>query len=247
MATKNYWEPDARWGHCAVAVDEKVYLWNGFSHSVHATSKKSLQEEFAAQVSVLDLKTKLWSLEMTFGCPPPLTRGSACTTDGEQAVYQFGGYIGPGERWSNALHMLDTKTMRWDVLPQRHSQNALLAAKQDCGMVFHKSELCKCSMLVVVGGYGSGRIHSEYTNELHTYRLDEGMIDCIVCGISVYVYHTCVIGKWCIPEITGSGPAPCSGFSFTTVDSKRAVFFGGANKKGYLNKLYFLNMENWVS
>ncbi len=36
-----------------------------------------------------------------------------------------------------------------------------------------------------------------------------------------------ITGKWSVPATTGDIPPPCSDFTFTAIDSHRAVFFAG--------------------
>jgi hypothetical protein len=53
--------------------------------------------------------------------------------------------------------------------------------------------------------------------------------------------------SWYRPNIGGSQPPPCSGFSFTAIDAGRAILFGGrGSHDDLLSHLYILNAENWM-
>lgn len=53
-------------------------------------------------------------------------------------------------------------------------------------------------------------------------------------------------GEWLSPQTTGIRPLPCAGFSFTKVDPKRAVLFGGRQRHDRVNEINILDMESWV-
>ncbi len=40
-----------------------------------------------------------------------------------------------------------------------------------------------------------------------------------------------ITGKWSVPTTTGDTPPPCSDFTFTAIDSHRAVLFAGCVPK----------------
>ena len=53
-----------------------------------------------------------------------------------------------------------------------------------------------------------------------------------------------VTGEWSSPAVTGTKPPPLSVFSFTKVDSKRAVVYGG----GQVEELLVMPMYlSWIS
>ena len=64
------------------------------------------------------------------------------------------------------------------------------------------------------------------------------MSDCL------FTYY---IGVWSSPVTTGSRPPPCGAFSFTAIDSHRAVLFGGYNREhGKMNGVYIINIQTMV-
>ena len=54
-------------------------------------------------------------------------------------------------------------------------------------------------------------------------------------------------GVWSCPATTGERPPPCAGFTFTVVDDRRAVMFGGRNgEKGQMNDVYIIDLSTMV-
>ena len=67
--------------------------------------------------------------------------------------------------------------------------------------------------------------------------------------ISVQVDVTSVhtAGVWSCPATTGERPPPCSDFTFTAIDDRRAVLFGGYDgEQGRLNDVYIINLHTMV-
>ena len=56
-----------------------------------------------------------------------------------------------------------------------------------------------------------------------------------------------VPGTWTSQPTTGCVPPPCVDFSFTCVDGRRAVVFGGYQPQtGITNDTYLIDMDTWV-
>ena len=54
-------------------------------------------------------------------------------------------------------------------------------------------------------------------------------------------------GVWSCPATTGERPPPCSSFTFTVVDDRRAVMFEGVNgEKGQMNDVYIIDLSTMV-
>ena len=53
-------------------------------------------------------------------------------------------------------------------------------------------------------------------------------------------------GEWSSPAVTGTKPPPFSRFSFTKVDSSRAVVYGGRTDRGLKSDAYVLELDKWV-
>ena len=49
---------------------------------------------------------------------------------------------------------------------------------------------------------------------------------------------------WSSPVVTGQAPPPCSSFTLTTVEGKRAAMFGGTTESGcYFDDLYIVDLH----
>lgn len=58
--------------------------------------------------------------------------------------------------------------------------------------------------------------------------------------------YTC-IGTWNCPATTGEIPPPCALFTFTGIDERRAVLFGGFNEKQrHMNHVYIIDFHTMV-
>ena len=54
-------------------------------------------------------------------------------------------------------------------------------------------------------------------------------------------------GVWSCPATTGERPPPGSSFTFTAVDHRRAVVFGGGNEEqGHMNDVYIIDLFTMV-
>ena len=60
------------------------------------------------------------------------------------------------------------------------------------------------------------------------------------------MFLSTVAGEWLSPAVTGTKPPPLSLFSFTKVDSRRAVMYGGATGRGSSGDAYVLELDKWV-
>ena len=59
------------------------------------------------------------------------------------------------------------------------------------------------------------------------------------------MFLSTVTGEWSSPAVTGTKPPPLSLFSFTKVDSRRGVVYGGATD-GASGDAYVLELDKWV-
>ena len=60
--------------------------------------------------------------------------------------------------------------------------------------------------------------------------------------------HYIIAGVWSCPATTGEKPPPCAHFTFTAIDDRRAVLFGGYNAKeqGRMNDVYIIDLHSMV-
>ena len=67
------------------------------------------------------------------------------------------------------------------------------------------------------------------------------------CMCPIITALTVCTGVWSCPAITGDRPPPCSGFTLTAVDERRAVMFGGNYvKEGSMNSVYIIDLHTMV-
>ena len=61
------------------------------------------------------------------------------------------------------------------------------------------------------------------------------------------VFSISTAGMWSCPATTGDRPPPCGGLTFTAVDDRRAVLFGGSNKEqGFMNDVFIIDLSTMV-
>ena len=54
-------------------------------------------------------------------------------------------------------------------------------------------------------------------------------------------------GVWSCPATTGDRPPPCASFTFTAVDDRRAVLFGGFNEEqGRMTDVFIIDLTTMV-
>ena len=154
------YEPQPRSRHTAVAVDNKLHMWGGW------TGSKEKSEEVVQKLEVFDISTEQWEQKLTCGTPPPGLWTTAYAVVGS-CLFVFGGY--DGVSWHNTLYNLNLRSFQWEQVrvsnPSRGPQR-----KSGCGMVSYGD-----NQLVVFAGY----TNSGYTDELHVFDLNKG--ECSLC------------------------------------------------------------------
>ena len=67
------------------------------------------------------------------------------------------------------------------------------------------------------------------------------------CGFLDTLLYLSIAGVWSCPSTTGERPPPSLAFTFTAVDDRRAVMFGGFNKQqGCMNDVYIIDLSTMV-
>ena len=153
-------EPLPRRDHAAVAVDNKLHMWGGW------TGSKEKSREVAQKLEVFDISTEHWEQKLNHGTPPPGLWTTAYAVVGS-CLFVFGGWGGVSRH--NSLFKLDLRSFQWEQVrvsnPSRGPQK-----KTGCGMVS-----CGDNQLVVFAGFTG----SAYTDELHVFDLNKGA--CSLC------------------------------------------------------------------
>ena len=154
------YEPLPRVLHAAVAVDNKLHMWGGW------TGPKENSQELAQKLEVFDISTELWEQKPTHGTPSPGLWSTAYAVVGS-CLFVFGGSDG-GSCYNN-LFKLDLCTFQWKQVRVSNPSSGP-QKKENSGMVSYGD-----NQLVVFAGYtGSGR-----TDELHIFDLNKG--ECNLC------------------------------------------------------------------
>ena len=69
----------------------------------------------------------------------------------------------------------------------------------------------------------------------------------LLIKICLIVSSIFTAGVWSCPATTGERPPPCAGHTFTAVDDRRAVVFGGKyGEQGRMNDVYIIDLSTMV-
>ena len=61
------------------------------------------------------------------------------------------------------------------------------------------------------------------------------------------VFSISTAGVWSCPTTTGDRPPPCAALTFTAIDDRRAVLFGGNNgEQGLMNDVFIIDLSTMV-
>ena len=159
-------EPLPRWGHLAVTLGSKVYVWGG----------QDSTPEDRRYLRVFDMHTKKWLRRETKGTPSQGFVTCAYTLIGS-VLYIFGG--SDGHSYYNDIYEIElSKTLVWKKCKVQNPDQAPMK-KRSTGMIARKTKNGS-DELVVFGGYGAPRddtlpgntIHR--TNEVHTFNIEKG-------------------------------------------------------------------------
>ena len=70
---------------------------------------------------------------------------------------------------------------------------------------------------------------------------------CLIVYMCKIICVTFTAGVWSCPATTGERPSPCSDFTFTPIDGRKAVWFGGQNiDRGRMNDVYIIDFHTMV-
>ena len=199
MATNIPEVPTARTGAAMAIVDDKMFVWGGFTQEIEGEGDDrfplniALPEEDDEDYPIeeFDITENRWRRHKTSGKDgneenvPVLGSASVMTGMGGM-VYLFGGWN--NQEFSNDVFRLDPTKMEWEKL--QSTGGSPPACKCHGGMVTHQGKL------VIFGGVGAvgqgggaqyitchdSKIHYDYSwnNELHSFDPNTGKID-IMC------------------------------------------------------------------
>ena len=107
MASKELYEPAARFVHVSFLAEGKVYLWGGETQDGSEDDGIKL----ANCIEQFDPYLEVWSQVNTAGTPHHGLVGASCASSGEH-VYMYGGLKG----YKGVLSCLDVKSLTWSQL-----------------------------------------------------------------------------------------------------------------------------------
>ena len=128
--------------------------------------------EGSTVLHVFSTDVEKWEITTSRGevTPPQDLCHGACQP-GNNGVYIYGGQLGVGGAYSSCLYRLDTNSMLWSILSRTVGEEGPMA-KCGCRMISYQNKLILCGGRGnQPTGPGGGGV---YTNELHTFDLEEG-------------------------------------------------------------------------
>jgi len=155
MAGHTSYEPLPRYGHAAVAVNNKLHMWGGSDGS----ERKS--QELAQKLEVYVISTEQWQQKPTHGTPPPGLWYTAYAVVGS-CLFVFGGW--DAVFYQNSLYKLDLHTYQWEQVRVSNPSSGP-NRKYGSGVVSYGD-----NELVVFAGFTG----SVWRNELHVFDLNKG-------------------------------------------------------------------------
>ena len=172
------YEPLPRFGHFSSLVEGKLFIFGGRIEDFH-NHKNELKT-----INSYNSFNETWSLFHAGGSPPLGIYDGASTTLSKN-IYRFGGYNRPD--YQGSLHKWDSSTMSWNQLKEHDNKGPI--KKGACAMISHNEDI------LLFGGYGTptgpiqqgsqftnGTDGRGWTNELHSFNLQEGEGECYGCS-----------------------------------------------------------------
>ena len=261
------YEPLPRYQHTSGRVGSKVVVQGGVTKDFSKESKQHL----SSVVDIFDPYSESWEQRQVEGnTPSPETYGGASASL-HNNLFSFGGR---DERRNcvNTVHKLDTKTWFWSQVSPQNADGAPMP-KSGCGMIAFRNSLVVFGGYGRPQGPTEPQSFIKYTrltdgrgwtNEFHIYNLSEGkknlraifhnlinlkhhLKTLLSHWYSLTVSSVSTAGVWSCPATTGDRPPPCIGLTFTAVDDRRAVVFGGYNEEqGHMNDVYIIDLSTMV-
>ena len=149
--------PSSRWGHVAVAIDEKMLLWGG------KATREATGEKFycsSDRIECLNLETSEWSRKRAISkiadsdAPHPCVHAQVGVVHNRD-IYQFGGVYNSScdglRLYFDDIHKLDGSTLEWECI--RPSDQSTPTGRRNHGMCVLGKKGDEC--LVVMGGFGT--------------------------------------------------------------------------------------------
>ena len=182
MATREVYEPTARFNPAFISTPRHLYLWGGRTVTFE-TGSEDASIQLARCIEQYDPYLEVWRQLNTTGTPHPGLYGAACASVADK-LYMYGG--NSGKRLEGVLSLLSLKTLTWSQLCQEAIAGSPMR-KSSCGMVSLRGD-----QLAVIGGYGIPTGPTQHgasfirdtnatdgrgwTNEVHIFNINQGIV-----------------------------------------------------------------------
>lgn len=151
-------EPPPRYGHAAVRVAMKQFVWGGEMPSMRSSGKSKFPTA-SVQVETFDVPSLKWKTPLPLeGSLPNHLLDMAIAADGE-SVYSFGGWNGRNR--INTVYEINTRSLECRELRPASTSDTVPKGRIGSRSVFFQK------MLVVFGGY----TNEGATNDLYVFDL----------------------------------------------------------------------------
>ena len=199
------YQPKPRYSHTSAQVGSKAIVYSGVTVDDTLENRKRL----ASIVEVFHPHSEHWEAKQCTGqTPAPGLYGAASAVVNDQ-LYSYGGRDGD-DNFLHSLHQLSAKTYEWRQLnakgpasPMRKSYAAMVACEDGLalfgGYGIPHGPTQRDSSFIKNTSYSDGR---GWTNEFHTYHLNEGTHTCttmtricslplVVCYLGIHYPSSC--------------------------------------------------------
>jgi len=242
--------PQSRQGHVAAAIDDKIFVWGGYS-----VLENGHVEFCGKEMCVYNMTADSWSLDTPRENGPATRTGASMVSAWGDMLIAFGGFVSNATSpHSSDVFFYDTTRKSWlDV--EKVGCPTRSPSPENGGVKIHvvgvpptprdKHTACMYkNKMIVFGGWGpnpNGCIpHESYDEDILNHRLG--------WNNEVHVLDLSRLHEnevtWSKPVIKGKAPAPRAAHSMCVFGNK-GVVFGGRTKNGRRNDTYVLNFDTW--
>ena len=219
-------EPESRRGFNMERVEEKIYVWNGYSSNTHSWSVKDSENH---TMHVYDIRKQSWCSIQTRGDRIQACSGSGVCSVGH-SIYVFGGFS--ELRFSDTHSVFNTESLTWNILQDSGNKPS---ARDKLAMFPHgkliylfggwsfpiQSIQPRAEFNEDANGWGAG-----WNNEFHKYNTETN--------------------TWSYVQTSGPLPKPRAACSFLLIDDYRALMFGGRIELKRESDVYILDLSTNV-
>ena len=224
-------EPESRRGFNMERVEEKIYVWNGYSSDTSTWGLKHYKDSEKHTMHVYDITKQDWRSIQTRGETQACSGSAVCSVG--HSIFVFGGFS--QLRFTNTHSVFNTKSLTWEILQDSGNKPS---ARDKLAMFPHGKLIYLfggwsfpiqniqpgAEFNKDVKGWGAG-----WNNEFHKYNTETN--------------------TWSYVETSGPLPKPRAACSFLMIDNHRALMFGGRIQLKRESDVYILDLSTnvWTS